>query len=208
VSNPTSPGFAPAGWYPTAPGSPQLRWWDGRQWTENVHTLGATSVPAETAPAGTSPYTAWIWIYALLPLVQFAELPILSSFYTRVFAAGLRDPSAITAAEYAPGSGFLVIEGLAFVLLAIYVVLALLDFRALKARGVPRPFHWAWSFFGFFSPLVYIIGRTVVVRRRVGSGLAPIWVNIVAIVVGVVGILAVLAPIILSAVDAAVTTAG
>jgi hypothetical protein len=37
-----------------------------------------------------------------------------------------------------------------------------LDWRRLRNAGVVRPFHWAWIFLG---PTVYVIGRTVVLRK-------------------------------------------
>jgi hypothetical protein len=45
---------------------------------------------------------------------------------------------------------------------------------------VPRPFHWAWSFFVLLVgwPGVYMIGRSVIVRRRTGTGLIPLWIYV------------------------------
>lgn len=160
---------------------------------------------AEKAPEGTRPGTAWIWVFVLLPLLQLAEVPLQAAVYQRIFAGGLSDPSAMTRAELSPSSGYLPLTGLTFVLYGIYVVIAALDYRALRARGVPRPFHWAWTFLG---SLVYIIGRTVVVRRRTGSGLAPLWVFIGLVVISAIASVAILAPIMNAALSAAVSSAG
>jgi hypothetical protein len=208
MTNPATPGHAVAGWYPTTPGSTQLRWWDGNQWTEHFHTIGLDAPGTFAAPAGTSANTVWIWIYALLPLAQLAELPFLVHLYSVIFSAGFRNPSAINTLEFAPGSGYAALQGIGLLLAAVYVVLGVLDYRALKERGVPRPFHWAWGFFAFFTPLVYIIGRTVVARRRTGTGMAPMWVNIVVIVVTIIAIFVVIVPILTQAINAAVSSAG
>ena len=75
---------------------------------------------------------------------------------------------------------------LSFVVYAGTVVLALLDYRELTARGVPKPFHWALSFIPSYGYLVYLIGRTVVVKSRTDRGLGPIWLAIAVFVFGVV----------------------
>ncbi|HEY5230358.1 MAG TPA: DUF2510 domain-containing protein [Galbitalea sp.] len=205
MTNSATPEHAVAGWYPTSPGSTQLRWWDGDQWTEHFHTVGLDAPATLTAPAGTSANTPWIWIIALLPLAQLAELPFLTHLYSVIFSAGFTNPSAISTIEFAPDSGYFALQGIGLLLYGVYVVLAVLDYRALKARGVPRPFHWAWT---FLSALVYIIGRTVVVRRRTGKGMAPMWVNIVVIVVTIIATFAVVVPILTAAINAAVSSAG
>lgn len=54
------------------------------------------------------------------------------------------------------------------------IVLAFLDRRQLERDGMERPFHWAWA---FLSPGVYVVGRSIIVRRRrVGTSRAPMWV--------------------------------
>ncbi|KQS16372.1 hypothetical protein [Frigoribacterium sp. Leaf186] len=61
------------------------------------------------------------------------------------------------------------------------VVLAWLDHRTLRGRGLERPFAWGWALLG---PLVYLIGRSVVVRRRVGGSAAPLWLYLGLTVLG------------------------
>ena len=60
------------------------------------------------------------------------------------------------------------------VIYAAEVVFAFLDYRQLKKAGVQRPFHWAWAFLA--APYVYVIGRSVVVKRVTGGGLLPLWI--------------------------------
>ncbi|WP_170223198.1 DUF2510 domain-containing protein [Nonomuraea turkmeniaca] len=47
----------PAGWYPDPYGEPQLRWWDGNQWTDATHAQEPAQQPA-SGPQQPQPQTA------------------------------------------------------------------------------------------------------------------------------------------------------
>jgi hypothetical protein len=171
---------APAGWYPdpNAPGG--QRWWDGTQWTDHV------GVPAQqpyqpfaplTAPAGTQTGTPWIWLVALLPLLTIPTLFLIDiQGYLRATLQNPASPSSMLAL-FTPG--YLVAMLLGWATTIGTIVFAYLDWRALKRRGVPQPFHWAFSFLILASAgIVYPIGRSVVVKRRAGGSMAPMWVAI------------------------------
>lgn len=165
-----------------------------------------TVVPQPPLPEGTSTGTPWIHLQALVPLAQVAALvPYLLSFRA-LFAAQLaltnRSRSATLSpaaahtlfGQYAGVFGVAALSfGLSFVLSATWVVLAVLDARRLDRIGILQPFHWAWSFLG----PVYPIGRAVVLRRRVGQGLGPLWLLIAAAVASMVIAFAVEAAVIL-----------
>ncbi len=195
-------GQAAPGWYPTAPGSTQVRWWDGTQWTEHYQSLGVLPGAPDKAPAGTNPNTVWIWLLVFAPLLQFAELPLFASSFAAIPAPGQTTTTDIATSSI---SASLLLDGISLALAAVFIVLAALDFRALKARGVPAPFHWAWAFLG---SLVYVIGRAVVVRRRTGTGLVPLWVYLIVTVAYIITTLAIIIPTLSAAVNSAVLTAG
>ena len=46
--DPETPALPPQGWYPDAIDSTQLRWWDGRGWTEHTTALIVAGAPART----------------------------------------------------------------------------------------------------------------------------------------------------------------
>ena len=173
------PTSVPAGWYPEPDGGGRLRWWDGAQWTDQVHQAGGAPV---AAPAGTGWRTPWIWPVLLLPLVPLIPLLFLdwASLVRIDPVTQQQDPYAqfelLTSPAYL---AFLVGSWLVWILV---VVLAYLDWRDLDRRGVPAPFHWGWAFLG---ATVYGIGRGVVTRRRTGAGAAVLWVAIAVLVVSI-----------------------
>ena len=123
------------------------------------------------APAGTKTGTVWIWIIVLLPLLSISSLFLIDvTAYMRDLLTNPTSLAALFSLYVSPG--FIATVVLSFVLYALTVVFAVLDYRTLVARGVPRPFHWAFAFLG---PMVYVIGRSVVVKIRTGQGLGPLW---------------------------------
>jgi hypothetical protein len=186
--------MAPAGWYPVAAGSPQQRWWDGGRWTEHVYgpttpvaqaavqqAYGAAATPAAIlrAPEGVKPGTAWFWLLAVgAPVLTLLDLIPTAIYLSQVIGGDTSDPASLAASTFSPAYLLVALSG--WFIYAVCIVFGLLDWRELKARGVPKPFHWAWSFFVIAVgwPAVYVIGRAVVVKRRTGSGMAPLWVFI------------------------------
>ena len=174
-SDPHTPTPA-AGWFPDPSGGAGSRWWDGQQWTDHVsdpalEAFGAAAVPGKVDPA-TPVYTPYIWLITLvLPLLSLVTLLFWDmDAYIRATLESPNDPVVQLA-----DPGYLLVQGVGFVLYGLSVVFAFLDRRVLLQRGFDRPFHWAWTFLG---GVVYIIGRSVIVRRRSGTGLLPIWVYI------------------------------
>jgi hypothetical protein len=185
-------GQTPPGWYPAAEGSSQLRWWDGSQWTEHVSDPAApTTAPAALrAPEGTDPNTIWAWLVALTPILSLIGVVV---YYASIGTTlrnlvSISDTGRISSGAYGLGQVFtpayFAVLGLSLVSYALNVIFAYLDWRELKARQIPSPFHWAWSFLE--APLVYMIGRSVVVRRRTSRGLGPLWLTIAIIVIGLI----------------------
>lgn len=190
---PAAAAMAPAAWYPVAAGSPQQRWWDGARWTEHVYDPGmaaaraavvpatpsAASTPALRAPDGVRPGTVWFWLLAGgAPVLTLLDLIPTSIYLSQVIGGDTADPTSVAASVFTPAYLLVALSG--WFIYAVCIVFGLLDWRELKARGVPKPFHWAWSFvvIAVGWPAVYVIGRTVVARRRTGSGMAPLWVFI------------------------------
>ncbi len=179
----------PAGWYPDPSVPGQSRWWDGAQWTEQVQQPYDPARPAIElrAPEGTKPYTAWIWVITLLPILEQSRLLFID--YAGIAEQALNSRYSGTGTSsvmLATSPSNLPLTLLGWLIYGLVVLFAYFDWRALRQRGVPRPFHWAWTF--LYSP-VYVIGRSVVVRRRTGSGIAPMWVTIAGIGLSVVAVI-------------------
>lgn len=178
---------SPAGWYPDPENPARGRYWNGVAWTEFFHTPGqpfpAGAVPK--APAGTDANTPWIWLVVLLPPLPLAMMlfvPWGSMFDFDVTSREMYSATAgvltIFLSPFYWGS--IVVSYLVY---GLSVFFAYRDVKELTARGVPRPFHWAFAFIG---GIVYAIGRSVVVARRTGAGHAPIWVEAGVVVLSLV----------------------
>jgi hypothetical protein len=197
VTNLPETPTTPAGWYPDYTGQPQLRWWDGARWTEHVHASAPQSYPtaqqqaqpyvATAAPAqvakGTPVYNPFIWVFVLLPIVGIVtSLTLGTASLSRM---SMTDP---TSALRSPG--YYLSGGISLLIYAASVLLAFFDHRRLRRDGFERPFHWAFAFIPFFNYGTYVIGRSVIVRRRSGGGLAVLWtwiaLELVAIIVGII----------------------
>jgi hypothetical protein len=167
----------PAGWYPDPHGGPTARWWDGTQWTD--HHAPIQQAPEDLkAPEGTKTNTVWIWLIVFLPLLSY--LSIFTIDWNAYIQASIASPVGSITGAFQPGFILTTLGG--WGILALEVVFGYLDHRQLTRNGVPRPFHWAWS---FLNP-VYPIGRAVVVRRRTGSGIWPMWASIAVLGVGLI----------------------
>ncbi|MFD1715650.1 DUF2510 domain-containing protein [Amnibacterium flavum] len=171
---------AAPGFYADPSGEAQLRWWNGQQWTADTQPLAQSGPPVQPPlPEGTNTNTLWVWLLVLSPLLSLVS--VFAIDWTAYMKASLdNDPAAMLRQLASPG--YLISQLLGFVLFAAGVLFAYLDWNALKKLGIVRPFHWAWQ---FLSP-VYIIGRTVVLRRRAHQGLAPLFVFIAVVVVSVI----------------------
>jgi len=185
MSAPGTP-TTPAGWYPDPQNPAQGRFWDGAAWTELRHQPGTPfpAGPELKAPAGTDWNTPWVWLIVALPVVPQLLLlfvPWGSMFDIDVRATNPYDGMANSFALFlSPFYWGAVVLGWIFYGLCVFF--AFRDVTELTARGVPKPFHWA---FAFLSPIVYTIGRSVVVHRRTGSGHQPIWAEVAAILVSI-----------------------
>ena len=201
-----TPQNAPvAGWYPDPSDATRLRWWDGAQWTASQQP--APGYAQQTAPAYTAApayaaepavrrdiltNTVWIWLVVLLPLLGLVPLLFVD------WAGYVPTPESLSGGSAAAldeqmrrtldaMNGTIWISLFGLLISALTIVFAWLDWRELRRRGVDRPFHWAWIFLTLVvSNGIYVIGRGVVLRRRTGSGLVPIWVWIAVTVVGFV----------------------
>jgi hypothetical protein len=178
---------ATAGWYPDPENPARGRYWNGIAWTGLYHSPGQP-YPAGAepkAPPGTDGNTLWIWLIVALPVLP--TLLLLFVPWGSMFDIDVTSPN-----PYARMSGSYELFfspfywgsiAASYLVYGLSVFFAYRDVKELTARGVPRPFHWA---FAFVSGLVYTIGRSVVVVRRTGKGHAPIWAEVGVIVLSIV----------------------
>ena len=159
----------------------RLQWWDGAAWTGQFADLPAEGSKRRPLlppgmPTSTPFLWALLWLSALFLILDIV-VKSLHGYTIGPDGAPLSDP------DLELSLGDLIVGGVALPTCAANVVMAYLDRRRLKRLGVVRPFHWAWG----FLPNIYVIGRTVVVRKAVpGSSIAPIMIAIGLSIVNVV----------------------
>ncbi|MDQ0893353.1 DUF2510 domain-containing protein [Agromyces ramosus] len=175
---------APAGWYPEPSGAEGQRWWDGSRWTEYATPLAAPTPAAgqyapyeggaeRRVPAGTPVDTVWIWLIVAAPLL--AVIPLFLWDFEGYMLTSMTDPDPTAQLRMYLDPMYLTSVVLGWLLYGVSVWFAYLDRVALERLGYARRFHWAWA---FLSSLVYVIGRSVVVKKQAGRGAAPMWVAI------------------------------
>ena len=163
------PELALAGWYPDPSGSGRSKWWDGTGWAEEEWDARTENPPVGLSRPVVGPqlpvYTPFIWVLVALPFVSF--------LFDALWAAGLDGGGDLTRDVLVSFSGL--------VFYAASVVMGYLDWQRLRRNGFVRPFHWAWG----FLPVIYVIGRTIVLRQIApGRGMAPVWLLLAGVLVG------------------------
>jgi len=124
----------------------------------------------ERSAYGASPYNPFIWwIVAIYALIAVLTVPLF---------AMLANPATLLATSSSLDVIQLAFAGVGLIGWIAAVLLAVQDGKELESRGIVRPFHWAFTCIPSYGPTIYIIGRSIVARRRTGSGLAPIWVHV------------------------------
>lgn len=169
----TEPIGPPPGWYADPSGEPQNRWWDGAVWQNATQQFVVSPTYAAPALYAVDPsidtWTANAWLISLSPLA--------------LVALGVADIVLGRGVE----SSIVSLVGV-YSLMLLPIVFGLFDYRTLRQRGIDRPFHWAW---GFFGAVVYVVGRAAVAQQRTGHGLGPLWVFLGACAAAVLGLVVV-----------------
>jgi hypothetical protein len=128
---------------------------------------------------GTPVYGPFIWIITLLPALSLLLLPLSFTGFEDMIRSEMQSGGTGYGMTGGLSGGALLAQSAAtlfgWLIYGAGVVLAFFDRKWLLARGFDRPFHWA---FAFIPAPVYPIGRSIVVRRRSGRGIAPMWVSI------------------------------
>lgn len=173
---------APAGWYPDPAGGPSQRWWDGAGWTGHVGPVArpyGEHLEPERVPAGTPVGTVWVWLVVVAPVLPV--LVLVGFDMTDYMVRSITDPTAVVFMYLDPW--YLTSIAVSWIVYGLSVWFSYLDHAALGRLGYRRRFHWAWT---FLMSLVYVIGRSIVVRRQAGRGSAPmhaaIWLTVATFV--------------------------
>lgn len=123
-------------------------------------------------PPGARVDTVWIWLIVVVPWV-LASTIYLFDIRTVLEALWVDDT---TAALGHVGLHLAVLAGSSLTTIALALLFAFRDARALRCAGVVRPFPWG---FAAIAGIVYVIGRQVVLRKVTAASAAPLVVSIV-----------------------------
>lgn len=181
----------PPGWYADHANPALQRWWDGTQWTEHTqqaYVAGGVAVEQLKAPEGTSWNTPWIWFVLLLPLLGVGSLFLIDiNGYIDALISNPQNPDVAGAMSALFSPGYIIAIVLGWVVTAVTILFAYLDWRELRKRGIPQPFHWAFAFLALAGVgIVYPIGRAVVTNRRGAGGLVVMWIAIGTVVLSLI----------------------
>ena len=169
----TNTSHTPAGWYPDPAGSPRQRWWDGVTWTESFHDpLAQAQIGTPALLTNAVVYNKFTWLMMAALYAGYLSMFVID--WRGYLQASISYPQDLQAMMF--DTGYLLASALSVLLYAAFVVLAYFDSRELVKQGIPRPFHWAYAFFGGYG--VYPIGRAVVMKRRTGRGMGTVWAYI------------------------------
>ncbi|HEY4152851.1 MAG TPA: DUF2510 domain-containing protein [Pseudolysinimonas sp.] len=145
--------------------------WSTQNWQPEAATGRViTEVLTSTGPA---------WILTLIPLYTLVIGLLL------LLSGSAQTPSALAvvmmfAVPYVAG-----------------IVLAILDYRALRRNGMERPAHWAWA---ILTAGIYLVARLTATVRESGTGFGPLFtflalgVSLIVATVAVPGLVIQLAP--------------
>ncbi|WP_219948174.1 DUF2510 domain-containing protein [Salinibacterium sp. M195] len=185
MSDSTTP-LPSAGWYADPAGGPTPRWWDGTAWAAPEGASPSSSSTPTSSPAA-STNTWQIFVLAAMPILSIIGLFFLdvSAFFPSYGEGALEAQLRIYT-----DPGYLAIMVTGWLVFLASIPLSIFDRKTLIARGVDRPFHWAFVFLGSFW---YTIGRSIVVYIRTRQGLGPLWIAVVVQTVGLIGAFTLLA---------------
>jgi hypothetical protein len=153
------------------PSTPQEQPWPTQQWqAEPTGGRIITDVATSTGPA---------WILTMIPLYTLVVGLLL------LLSGSAQTPPAL-------------VVGMLFVVPYVAgIVLAILDYRALRRAGMERPAHWAWA---ILTVGIYLVARLTSTVRESGTGFGPLFtflalgVSLIVATVAVPGLIIQLAP--------------
>jgi hypothetical protein len=145
--------------------------WSTQQWqTETAQSRRITDVVTSTGPA---------WILTLIPLYTLVVGLLL------LLSGSASTPSAVA---------LVMMFGIPYV---AGIVLAILDYRALRSAGMEKPAHWAWA---ILTAGIYLVARLTRTVRESGTGFGPLFtflalgLSLIVATVAVPGLVIQLAP--------------